>query len=219
MPRAPESGRIPVDQPFGAVRNEDVARLRTIVLVEGESDRMALQTVARSGGRDLPTEGIEIVAMGGITNTRAFAARYGPRGLGLALTGIYDAPDEAKLRRGLVDAGLEAAGEPDGLEALGFFACSADLEDELIRALGIERVEEIIETSGEGRSLRLLAGMPAQRDWNREAVLRRFLGVRSGRKARYARILAEALEPRLVPEPLACVLEEAGRHRAPTPAG
>jgi hypothetical protein len=48
--------------------------------------------------------------------------------------------------------------------------------------------------------------MPAQRDWTREAVLRRFLGVRSGRKARYAALLVEALEPSQVPEPLAAVL-------------
>jgi hypothetical protein len=67
-------------------------------------------------------------------------------------------------------------------------------------------VEGVIEAAGEGRSLRLLTGMPAQRDWAREAVLRRFLGVRSGRKARYAALLVEALEPGRVPEPLAAVL-------------
>lgn len=77
---------------------------------------------------------------------------------------------------------------------------SADLEDELIRALGVEAVEAVIEAAGEAHSLRLLAGMPAQRDWTREAVLRRFLGVRSGRKARYAALLVEALELGRVPE-------------------
>ena len=48
--------------------------------------------------------------------------------------------------------------------------------------------------------------MPAQRDWTREAVLRRFLTSQSGRKARYAALLVEALEPDRVPEPLAAVL-------------
>ena len=48
--------------------------------------------------------------------------------------------------------------------------------------------------------------MPAQREWSREAVLRRFLGVRSGRKARYAALLVDALEDDRVPEPLAAVL-------------
>ena len=49
--------------------------------------------------------------------------------------------------------------------------------------------------------------MPAQRDWTREAVLRRFLGVKSGRKARYAALLVEALDPGRAPLPLASVLE------------
>ena len=60
--------------------------------------------------------------------------------------------------------------------------------------------------AGETYSLQLLAGMPAQRDWTREAVLRRFLGVRSGRKARYAALLVEALDPGRVPDSLEAVL-------------
>ena len=73
--------------------------LRAVVLVEGNSDRVALHTAARGRGRDLAGEGVEIVAMGGITNTRAFASHYGPRGLGLPLAGLYDAPEEEQLRR------------------------------------------------------------------------------------------------------------------------
>ncbi len=163
-------------------------------------------TLAERDGRDLAAEGIEIVAMGGITNTRTFAMRYGPQGLDLPLAGLYDAGEETKVRHGLAAAGLSAALEPEGLPALRFFRCSADLEDALIRALGTEAVEAVIEQAGETRSLQLLARMPAQRSWSRDAVLRRFLGVRSGRKARYAALLVEALEPDGVPEPLAAVL-------------
>jgi len=183
-----------------------VTKLRAVVLVEGNSDRVALHTLAERRGRDLAAEGIEVVAMGGITNTRAFASRYGPHGFGVPLAGLYDAADEARLRHGLAAAGLGAALELGGPSGLGFSKCSADLEDELVRALGVEAVEAVIEAAGEARSLRLLAGMPAQRDWTREAVLRRFLGVRSGRKARYAALLVEALELGRVPEPLAAVL-------------
>jgi hypothetical protein len=179
---------------------------RAVVLVEGNSDRIALDTVASRWGRNLSAEGVEVVAMGGITNTRAFASRLGPRGLGIPLAGLYDAADEAKLQRGLAAAGLVAALDAEGPSALGFYRCSADLEDELIRALGVPAVEAVIEAAGELRSLRLLAGMPAQRGWTAEAVLRRFLGSRSGRKARYAALLAEALEPGRVPEPLSAVL-------------
>jgi hypothetical protein len=177
---------------------------RAVVLVEGNSDRVALHTLATRLGRDLVAEGIEVVAMGGITNTRTFASRYGPHGLGVTLAGLYDAAEEAVLRQGLVATGLARAS--DGLSGLGFYKCSADLEDELIRALGVEAVEAVIDAAGEARSLRLLERMPAQRGWTREAVLRRFIGVRSGRKARYAALLVDALEPGEVPEPLASVL-------------
>jgi hypothetical protein len=183
-----------------------VITLRAVVLVEGNSDRVALHTLAQRLGRDLAAEGVDVVPMGGITNTRAFASHYGPRGLGVPLTGLYDAPEEAKLRRGLAAAGVGGPLGPDGLARRGFFKCSADLEDELVRALGVEAVEAVIEAAGEARSLRLLAGMPAQRGWSRAAVIRRFLGSRSGRKARYAELLVDALDPGGVPEPLAALL-------------
>jgi hypothetical protein len=179
---------------------------RAVVLVEGNSDRVALHALAERRGRDLAAEGVDVVAMGGITNTRTFALRYGPHGLGVPLAGLYDVADESTLRRGLAAAGFESALRPDGLAALGFSACTADLEDELVRAVGVEAVEAVIAAAGEARSLRLLAGMPAQRGWTREAVLRRFLGVRSGRKARYAALLVEAMEPGRVPDPLNAVL-------------
>jgi hypothetical protein len=187
-----------------------VSITRAVVLVEGNSDRVALTTVAARCGRDLSAEGVEVVSMGGITNTRAFASRLGPRGLGIPLAGLYDAADEAKLQHGLAAAGLVAAHDAAGPSALGFYRCSLDLEDELVRALGVPAVEAVIEAAGELRSLRLLAGMPAQRGWTREAVLRRFLGSRSGRKARYAALLVEALEPDQVPHPLSAVLARVG---------
>ena len=64
---------------------------RAVVLVEGHSDLVALATLAGRAGRDLAAEGVEVVAMGGVTNTRTFARRYGPQGLDLPLAGLYDA--------------------------------------------------------------------------------------------------------------------------------
>jgi hypothetical protein len=169
-------------------------------LVEGESDWRALHTLADRLGCELEATGVEVVALGGVTNIRAFALRYGPRGLGVPLAGLYDAPAEPIVRRGLAAAGL-----PDD----GFFGCTSDLEDELIRALGVEAVEDVIDAAGEARSLELLAGMPVQRSWSRDAVLRRFMGSKSGRKDRYAALLVEALEPDRVPAPLLGVLRRA----------
>lgn len=188
--------------------NGQVRSLRAVVLVEGHSDQVALHTLARRQGRDLAAEGIEVVTMGGVTNTRAFARRYGPHGLGVPLAGLYDASDEAKVRHGLAAAGVPVAPGPEGLSRLGFHACSADLEDELMRALGLDGVEAVIEAAGEARSLQLLAGMPAQRGWTREAVLRRFFGSQGGRKARYAALMVEALGPDRAPQPLTAVLAQ-----------
>ena len=192
---------------------------RSVVLVEGNSDRVALHTLAQCLGRDLDAEGVEVVAMGGITNTRAFATRYGPHGLDLPLAGLYDVGEEAVLRCGLAAAGLADALEPHGPERLGFYACSTDLEDELIRALGSDGVEAVIEAAGEAQSLRLLAGMPAQRGWTRVALLRRFLGSQSGRKARYAALFVRALAPGQAPEPLAALLARVQPDRPPTATG
>ena len=94
------------------------------MLVEGESDRVALETLAAHRGRCLPAEGVAVGAMGGITNTRAFATRYGPRGAGMRLVGLYDVGEEDALRRGLAAAGLDPGPTADGLRALGFFGWS-----------------------------------------------------------------------------------------------
>jgi hypothetical protein len=195
-----------VDVTAGAGPNGQVTEPRVVVLVEGASDRTARRTLAERCGRDLAAEGVDIVAMNGVTNIRAYASRYGPRGAGVHVVGMYDAPDEAIVRRGLAAAGWSTPLDGVDLSELGFHRCTADLEDELIRALGVEGVEAVIEAAGEGRSLRLLTGMPAQRGWSRHALLRRFLGSQSGRKARYARLVVEALPVDRVPAPLAAVL-------------
>ncbi|GAA3609882.1 hypothetical protein GCM10010968_18780 [Agrococcus terreus] len=179
------------------------------MLVEGESDRLAVLALARLQGRDLAAEGVEVVAMAGVTNTRTHALRLGPRGRGLALAGLYDAPAASRVRRGLADAGLEAALAlaPDGLERIGFFGCDADLEDELVRALGADGGEAVVDAEGDGASLARLAQMPAQRGWTRERVLRRFFGAGARRKARYAPLLVEALGAERAPAPLRALLE------------
>jgi hypothetical protein len=93
-----------------------------------------------------------------------------------------------------------------GMESLGFYVCERDLEDELIRALGVPAVERVIAEQGELASFRTLQHQPAQRAATTEQQLHRFMGTRSGRKARYARALVDALDLTRVPRPLAGVL-------------
>lgn len=91
--------------------------------------------------------------------------------------------------------------------ALGFFVCVPDLEAELIRALGVAAVEQVVAAEDELGSLRTFQKQPAQRGRAPEAQLRRFMGTRSGRKIRYGRLLVEALDLHSVPVPLQAVLD------------
>jgi hypothetical protein len=179
---------------------------RTVVLVEGVSDRKAVEALAARGGRDLAAEGVAVVAMGGATNITHFLDVFGPSGAGLRVAGLCDAAQALGFRRGLQRAGLGPAHDGTDLARLGFFVCEADLEDELIRALGAAAVERVIAGQGELASLRILQSQPGQRARTHEQQLHRFLGSRSGRKIHYARLLAEALEADRVPPPLGRLL-------------
>jgi Overcoming lysogenization defect protein-like, TOPRIM domain len=170
---------------------------RAIVLVEGTSDQVALQTLAKRRGRDLDAEGVAIVPMGGAQSIGRFLHRFGPRGLDVPLAGLCDAGEEREFRRALDQAGMEW---------LGFYVCVVDLEDELIRALGAPAVEEVVEAQGELGAFRTLQKQPAWRGRPVEEQLRRFMGSGGRRKIRYARLLVEGLELDRVPRPLNDVL-------------
>lgn len=176
--------------------------VRTVVLVEGMSDQCALEALAERRGRNLAAEGISIVSMGGATAVGRYLEHYGPKGLDLRLAGLCDAGEEHKFRRGLERAELGSNLTRADMEALGFYVCVADLEDELIRALGARSVEQVIEAQGELRSFRTLQRQPAQQGWTNERQLRRFMGSRGGRKIHYARVLVDELDLAQVPPPL-----------------
>ena len=72
--------------------HDDVpAGLRTVVLVEGVSDRLAVLALAARWDRDLAAEGIAVLPMQGATNIGHFLRRYGPNGLDVGLAGLCDA--------------------------------------------------------------------------------------------------------------------------------
>lgn len=181
---------------------------RAVVLVEGRSDQFAVETLAARHGRQLNREGIAVVPMGGVHAIERFLMRFGPRGANLRVAGLYDAGEEDVVRHGLQRAGV-GSGLPltrTAMEELGFYACIADLEDELIRALGAGAVEAVIAAQGELGSFRTLQKQPAWRGRSSEAQLRRFLGSGARRKPQYARLLLEALDLASVPRPLHLVL-------------
>ena len=175
---------------------------QTVVLVEGSSDQVALEALAARRGRELAAEGVAVVPMGGARNIRHFLELFGPRGLDRRLAGLCDAGEEGDFRRGLEWAGLGTILGRADMEALGFYVCVADLEDELIRCLGAGCVEQVVEAQGELGSFRTFQQQPAWQGRGSQAQLRRFMSTHSGRKVRYARLLVDALELTSVPRPL-----------------
>src|SRR5919204_6254496 len=115
-----------------------------VVLVEGITDRIALEAVAAKLGCDLGAAGIEIVPIGGAQAIRRAAAQHE----GERVAGLCDAGEEGWFRRVLGDA---------------TFVCTADLEDELIRALGPDGVEEVVAAQGELETFRSFQNQPAWR--------------------------------------------------------
>jgi hypothetical protein len=180
--------------------------LRTVVLVEGLSDRIAVESLAERRGRDLAAEGVSIVPIGGAQAIRTFLELYGPAGLDVGLAGLCDVGEERSYRRGLERAGLGTELGREDMERLGFFVCDADLEDELIRALGADAVERVVETHGDIGPFRTLQKQPEWRARPLHDQLRRFFGSGGRRKIRYARHLVEALDLDRVPRPLDGVL-------------
>lgn len=154
----------------------------TVILVEGESDRVALETLGSRAGIRMP----EVRAVGGSKGARRAAERLA----GERLIGLVDSGERADFERVLDTV----------------FVCDPDLEAEFVRALRVDGVEAVIDAEGELASFRRLQGQPFQRGRTPEEQFARFFGGRSGNKVRYARLLAAAVPLDRAPPPLAALL-------------
>ncbi|WP_243073964.1 ATP-dependent endonuclease [Microbacterium sp. SS28] len=156
-----------------------------VVLVEGESDRIALEVLAARLGARLP----RIAIVNGASGARRAVAEL----RGESTFGLVDVNERAQFESVVDDV----------------FVCDPDLEGELIRALGTAAVEDVIAAQGELESFRSLQNQPAQRGRPTSAQLMRFFGGRSGNKRRYAGLLAAAVPLDQVPDPLAALIRAA----------
>lgn len=178
-----------------------------VVLVEGISDQIALETAAVKRGRDLEAERIVIVPIGGAHAVGRFLTRFGPLGTRVRLAGLCDVQEEEIFRRELVAARLGSPRTRTDMERLGFYVCVNDLEDELIRAVGTEEIEALFDSQGDRRSFRSFQSQPAWRGRELEAQMWRFLRSSARRNLRYARLLVEAAVDRdVLPRPLDALL-------------
>ena len=178
-----------------------------VVLVEGISDQIALETAATGRGRDLAAERVVIVPIGGAHAIGRFLTTLGPPEGRVRLAGLCDLREEEIFRRGLVAARVGSPRTRTDMEHLGFYVCVDDLEEELIRALGTAGVEALFDSRDDLRSFRSFQSQPAWRGRALEAQMWRFLRSSSRRNLRYARLLVEAAVGRdTLPRPLDALL-------------
>jgi hypothetical protein len=190
------------------------------VLVEGWSDEAAVEALARRCADPSSRAHVVVLPIGGVTNLARFAGALRATHPAIRLAGLYDASEERLALRALTRAGVIAAASRAQAEAAGFFACESDLEDELIRALGPEAVQNIVAREDELASFRRFQAQPEHRGRALHPQLKRFLGTRAGRKIRYGTLLVEALESERVPVALRRLLAHAlhGSSSPPQPA-
>ena len=160
-----------------------------VILVEGITDRIAVEAVAAKLGRDLAAEGVEVVPIGGAQAIRRAFARSTTRE---RVVGLCDAAEERWFRRVLGAA---------------TYVCVEDMEDELIRSLGPTGVEEVIAAQGELETFRNFQNQLAWRGRPVELQLHRWLRSAHRRNKRYPPLLIAALRPEQIPRPLVGVLE------------
>lgn len=177
---------------------------RIVVLLEGASDVAAVRAVMATCGVD-PAP-VELVALQGVTNVGRVLKEIRQLRGDVDVVGMCDAAETRFVQRALVDDGLPVSDASD-LPVYGFFVCEADLEDELIRALGPNRARDALVGAGLGSKLEALQLQAAWADRPLAEQIHRFCGVASGRKELAAGILAAALAEDEIPEPMAMLLD------------
>jgi len=167
-----------------------------MILVEGVSDQIAVETLATRRGRDLTAERVAVVPIGGAGAMRRVLAEHASATVRLAA--LCDADEEALVRCGIGASGRDVP----------VHVCDADLEAELIRAVGVDRVLAVLDREGDLRSFTTLQQQAAWRGRPVDSQLRRFIGAGARRKLRYARLLTDAaVDVDRTPRPLVDVLE------------
>ena len=164
--------------------------MKSIVLVEGESDRIAVEALAARRGRNLAVEGVAVVAFGGAhALERALRSLKAER-----IAVLYDRGEDAAVRRAL---------DRSDVIPHAVYACDPDLEGELVRALGATRMLQLVEERGQLAAFRTYQLQKDKRSLALEAQLHGWL---HNWKVRYAAALVDSLAPDRVPAPLDGVL-------------
>lgn len=187
--------------------------MRTIILVEGPTDELALTLAAQRLGRDLQAEDVSVNQMNGAHGIGRFLRQLAGEQPRVKLAGLYDDGEEEVIRAALERTGYGEHLDRRRLEALGFFACTVDLEDELIRAAGESQLSTLIELAGDEQPWRTFRIQHAWHGRPMDQQFHRFIRSVSERNSRYIRAIVETIDLSRLPRPLRLLLEfiEPGR--------
>ncbi|MFC7491598.1 MULTISPECIES: hypothetical protein [unclassified Knoellia] len=193
----------------------------TWVLLEGTSDVAAVRSLRAARGVQPDDEPCRLVDMGGATNVRrhlAAAAESDPLPRVLGLCDEQEAPYFVRALTAYrtvvrVPSGPGPTAQPSvaTLPDFGFQVCRRDLEDELMRALGVDGTLAVLADLDLDATF---AAFTRQLAWQGRPImdqLRRFVGTTSGRKELLAGAMAAALAEDDCPPPLTALLDSMER--------
>ena len=180
--------------------------MRTIVLVEGLTDELALTLAAQRSGCDLEAQGVSVVPINGAHAISRFLRHLAAEEPEAKLAGLYDEGEEGVVRAALERAGYGPNLDRGGLEEIGFFACIADLEEELIRAASETELLSLIELAGDSQPWRKFRNQHAWHGRPVDQQFHRFIRSVSERNSRYIRAIVETIELPRLPRPLRLLL-------------
>lgn len=170
---------------------DQIGDARTIVLVEGVSDQIAVEALATRLGRNLATDGVAVVPIGGAQAARKYVESLSAAGV--ELVGLCDFNE----RSFFIDAL-----PPDAV-----FVCDPDLEGEFHETLTAAELEDAMAAEGELGSFRTFQKQREWRDQPYDDQLRRWFTTGYRRKSRYARRFVVETPLDRLPRPLLSLLD------------
>jgi putative ATP-dependent endonuclease of the OLD family len=173
---------------------------KRIMFVEGPSDRLAMLALAKKKNLALDSLGVSIVTLDGAGILTWFVKLFGPSGFQLPLCGLCDSDHLSEWSKVLETSGVGTNLSQAKMETIGFFVCDRDLEDELIKTLGLAAVIQTIDQNGDTNAWKIFCQQPKNKNLTQADQLRAFLR-KTQRKVLYAPLLVSKLST-TIPRPL-----------------
>lgn len=177
---------------------------RSLIVVEGFSDLLAIRTLASKLGLSLDASGVSVLSLDGAGTFKYYLQLFGPQGLDVQLRGLCDQDAESDWIVKLDAAGISVGNRSD-LEAQGFYVCDPDLEAELLSALGTSTTQQIIIANEAEGSYSSFANQQVNQGKSEAEIQLAFF---RREKVRWAPLFSAEIDGASVPSPIAELLGE-----------